>query len=84
MNSASDLISVLSKVIVDAADEISRKAKFDRTSIGIVTQSDGDKYTVAVFGGTYVIQSSQSFSAGQRVAVTAPQNDFKHLILRAI
>lgn len=84
MDNYNDPIKVLVKCTVDATKKLLAKARFDRTSIGVITDISGNVYTVAVFGGTYSIQSSQLFNINQRVAVTAPQNDFKHLLLRPI
>lgn len=79
-----DWIESLSKTIVEAADRAVAKAQFDRTSFGIVNEINGDQYKVAVFGDEYVIQSSKQFELHQRVAVTAPQGDFKHLLINSI
>lgn len=84
MSNIDELIKTLSKSIIDAVEEKIKKAKFDKTSIGIVKEVAGNNYTVNAFGGTYVIKSSEKFKVNQHVAVTAPQSNFNNLIMRAI
>ena len=81
MKNNEELIKILSKMIVETTFEIVNRAKFDRTSIGVVKNVNGNKYTVNVFGGTYEISSSKTFAVNQKVAVIAPQNNFKNLIM---
>lgn len=84
MKTNDELIKILSKSIIDAAKKISKDSNFDKTSIGIIKEVNGNTYKVLVFGGTYDIDSSQTFNINQRVAVTAIQNNFNNLIIRAI
>lgn len=75
------LVDLLSRTIVDAVNTMIAKAKFDRSSTGIIKKAEGGLYTVQVFGGEYHIRSPLSFTEGQTVTVTAPQNNFNKLYI---
>lgn len=84
MNSSNEVVEILSKCMIEAAKMIAKNSSFDKTSIGIVKEKNGNIYTVQAFGGKYEIYSSKSFTINQRVAVTALQNNFNNLIIREI
>lgn len=79
-----DIIDTLVKTVLDAVYSIVERLPFDKSCIGVILKVEANRYTVAAFGAEYVIESSNEYKKGQRVAVTAPQNDFKHLFLTNI
>lgn len=84
MNDNKSAIETLAKVICTTVDSLLAKAKFDKSSIGIVTGKNGTVYTVKAFGSNYEIESDLSFSVNQKVAVVAPQNNFSKLYMIAV
>lgn len=79
-----EVVTVIAKTVIDAVKRIVSNLSFDKTTFGIILKANGTEYTVSAFGKEYVIISQKTFSVGQRVAVTAPQSDFKHLIMHDI
>ena len=77
-------VETLARVMTSIAEAVISRAKFDKSSIGVVTAKDGTVYTVKAFGSQYTIESSLSFSVNQRVAVIAPQSNFSKLYMVAI
>lgn len=79
-----EIVDIIVKTVLDAVYKIVEKLPFDKTTIGVVVKVENNNYTVIAFGREYVIQSKNTFELGERVAVTAPQNDFKHLIMTSL
>lgn len=76
----SDVVEVLSKVLVSTVEKAVNEAKFDKSMLGVVTGVDGGTYTVSAFGGQYTIKSDQTYTIGQSIVVTALQGDMKRLV----
>ena len=84
MSESSKAVSALVKIIYETSKKVVGEAAFDKTFFGIVTAINGNTYTVSVQGQTYNIKSGQSIALHERVAVTAPQGNFKNLIIHKI
>lgn len=76
----SDAVDVISKVLVSTVEKVINNAKFDKSMLGVVTDVNGDTYTVSAFGGQYTIKSDQTYTIGQSIVVTALQGDMKRLV----
>lgn len=83
-----DYIKDIEELIKQLRVAVERKlstATYDRTSIGCVIAAyddeEGTGYEVQAFGGKYKIPCSVFLNIGQHVAVLAPQNNFKKLII---
>ena len=65
--------------------QLMARASFDRTSVGQVTAVRGDgTYTVAAFGGSYVLPYKNSLSVGAVVRVKVPQNNWKEIYIESV
>lgn len=68
-------INEIANAILNAAKQIVRNARFDKTRIGVVTAT-GEKYTVRIDGTDYSVPSSGgSYSVGDTVLVLFIQNN---------
>lgn len=84
MNAGQNLSTILADEIVNCVRVLISKAKFDRSSIGRVVSVHEDYCIVNAFGQEYKVTTNLSFSKNQRVAVVAPQGNFKKLYMIAI
>ena len=84
MNEDKGAIDTLAKVICTVTESLLAKAKFDKSSIGVVVKKNDYTYTVKAFGSNYEVESNLSFSVNQKVAVVAPQGNFSKLYMVAI
>lgn len=84
MSNSSKAIDVLTKMIVEAAQNATENAPYDKTSFGVVKKKTTSGYLVSAFGQDYDVSSTQKFELYERVAVTAPQGDFSNLLIRKI
>ena len=76
MSNTSKAVDVLTKMIVEVAQNAIENASYDKTT--------PSGYIVSAFGKECNIQSNQDFSLYERVAVTAPQGDYSNLLIRKI
>lgn len=81
----SEVVEIIVKNVLEAINKVTEKLPFDKSSEGkIMKILENHYYMVLVFGKEYKIYSSHDFKLGQRVLVTAPQNDFKRLVMTDI
>lgn len=84
MSNTSKAVDVLTKMIVEVAQNATKNASYDKTTFGVVKKKTPSGYIVSAFGKECNIQSNQDFSLYERVAVTAPQGDYSNLLIRKI
>lgn len=84
MSNSSKAVEVLTKMIVEAAQNAVDDASYDKTTFGVIKKKTTTGYLVSAFGQSYDISSTQEFKLYERVAVTAPQGDFSNLLIRKI
>lgn len=84
MTDSRKAVSELAKMICEAAKRVVEDASFDKTFFGVVTSTSNGKYIVTSAGQEYSIKSSLFFTVGERVAITAVQNNYNTLILRKL
>lgn len=76
MDETHSAMTVLAQTIKQACQRMIDKASFDRTVNGVVTGTDGNKYTVSMLGSTYTVSNATdlTYSVGSGVWVTLPSN----------
>lgn len=66
-------------------ERLMARASFDRTSVGQVTAVGKDgTYTVAAFGGSYVLPYKEKLTVGAVVRVKVPQNNWKEIYIESV
>lgn len=66
-------------------ERLMMRASFDRTSVGQVTAVGEDgTYTVAAFGGSYVLPYKEKLTVGAVVRVKVPQNNWKEIYIESV
>ncbi len=66
-------------------ERLMTRANFDRTSVGQVTAvGEGGTYTVAAFGGSYVLPYKEKLTVGAVVRVKVPQNNWKEIYIESV
>jgi hypothetical protein len=83
MGRSDDAISVLVDTIMQMVEEYLKDAKYDRTTIGTVTEVLGNNmYKVLIQGAEYVIQSKYtSHKKYEKVFVMIPQNNYSNMFI---
>lgn len=79
-----EVIDVMVDSLLSAFYTIVEKLPFDKSTFGVIVKVEENNYTVSAFGKEYKIYSKNKFDLGERVVVTAPQNDFKRLYIKSI
>lgn len=75
-------LSVMTSTIKDAVGTIVKRANYDLTVIGVITQIVGSTHFVKINGQTYQIKSSISgLSKGQKVRVNIPGNNWADMYI---
>lgn len=84
MDGSKELANMIASCVVKSVQKMLKDAPFDKSTVGVITAKNGNDYTVAAFGGEYVISTKLAFSVYQKVAVVAPQGNFSKLYMIAI
>ena len=84
MSNTSKAVDVLTKMIVEVAQNAIENASYDKTTFGVIKEKTASGYIVSAFGKERSVSSTQNFSLYERVAVTAPQGDYSNLLIRKI
>lgn len=84
-NKNTDGISMFVEKLYVAVKKLISQAGFDRTSVGQVLKvNGGNKYTVAAFGGQYVLSYKTQLKVGDIVRVKIPQNIWKDMYIESV
>lgn len=84
MTEVQKAVNKLADLILRTTKDVISDASFDKTFFGVVTDNSGGYYTITAAGQKYTIRSSQYFAVGERVAVTAVQNNYNTLIIHKL
>lgn len=84
MSEVTKAVSALAKLIMESAKDAVKDGSFDKTFFGVITGIDSGRYVVTSAGQDYTVRSSQYFTLGERVAITAMQNNYNTLILHKL